>query len=339
MSDSVDGKYVNHVTYLAKNDPFSRYICLGSSEYLKQLFLSMLKKRLEQKGKTEAEFYSFQAKDLSWDDWLDKTQSASFFSSQKLIVLKNFSVLDKKKLKLILTLPLQETQERQTVIVLEDITDIKNAGSQVIKSSEHGWQIISDTSLTKRQWMGRLQKRFEWYNLTPPSEFIEKLMKHTMMDLDQAIEQADRWGLTYSGQPVVDWNTISMKHLSHDISIIFNLSDALLSKNYANSLHIYFDLIDQGKSTEEILYFLLNHCILLGQVKTILDLSKSIPKTEQAFCEINPYRLKKIIQQATNVSNDRLLDAIDSLLKVDKQYKTQSDISIETLLVSAIGSI
>ena len=339
MSDLPDNKYVSHVAYLSKHKPFSRYICLQEADYLKQLLFSIIKKSLEQSDKTPPETYLFHAKDFDLEDWLDKTESSSFFSTRKFILLKNFAAIDKKRLKKILTTPLYTQEDQQTVIVLEDTLNSKEAQILLGKNLDESWHVIDDASLTKKQWMGRLQKRFEWYQLSPPSTFIENLMKQSLMDLDAAIEQADRWGLQYAGKTDINWEKVKYNQVQLDQSIIFDLSDALLSKNHAKSLQIYFSLLEQGKTIEEVLYFLLNHCILLAQVKTVHDICKNPHEAEGAFKEINPYRLKKLIQQALNVSTQRIMEAIERLLNVDKQYKTQSDLSLETLLVSVIGSV
>jgi DNA polymerase III subunit delta len=339
MSDLPDNKYVSHVAYLSKHKPFSRYICLQEADYLKQLLFSIIKKSLEQSDKTPPESYLFHAKDFNLDDWLDKTESSSFFSTRKFVLLKNFAAVDKKKLKKILSAPLFTQEDQQTVIVLEDTINSKEAQSLLGKNLDESWQIVDDASLTKKQWMGRLQKRFEWYQLSPPSTFIESLMKQSLMDLDTAIQQADRWGLQYAGKTDIEWDKVKFNQAQLDQSVIFDLSDALLNKNHAKSLQIYFSLLEQGKTLEEILYFLLNHCLLLAQVKTTLDICKNPHEAESVFKDLNPYRLKKLIQQALNASSERIMEAIERLLNVDKQYKTQSDLSLETLLVSVIGSV
>jgi len=339
MTDLPDNKYVSHLAYLSKHEPFARYICLQDTDYLKQLLFSMLKKCLEQSDKTPPETYVFHAKDFNLDDWLDKTESSSFFSTKKFVLLKNFSAVDKKKLKKILTAPLYTQEDHETVIVLEDTIQSKEAQSLLGKNLDTSWHMVDDASLTKKQWMGRLQKRFEWYQLNPPSTFIENLMKQSLMDLDTAIQQADRWGLLYAGKSDIDWDKVKFNQAHLDPSVIFDLSDALLGKNHQRSLQIYFSLLDQGKTLEEVLYFLLNHCILLAQVKTALDICKNPHEAENSFKDINPYRLKKLIQQALNTSSERIMEAIERLLKVDKLYKTQSDLSLETLLVSVIGSV
>ncbi len=340
MSSDQSKSYVAHMTALARQMPSSRYLCLNHSPYLKQLLLSLIKNRLAKNDKTPPESYIFYAKDLDWNDWLDKTESTSFFSSQKLVLMKNCFQLDKKKLKFLLDTPISpEAEEINTVIVLEDDINLKDAGSLAHKAIEAGWMVLDDISMSKKQWLARIQKRFEWYQLHPPAEFLEKLMQQTMMDIDIAIDQTDRWGLTYSGKKDVPWDKLSMDHIPLVQSVIFDLSDALLSRNYPKSLGTYFHLLDQGKSPEEILYFLLNHCILLGQVKTVAEHANNSAELAKAFKDINAYRLKKLIQQASKSSRERIMDAIELLLYADKQYKTQSDVSLDTLMVTAIGSI
>ncbi len=299
----------------------------------------MIQKKLEKIEKTRPEIYVFQGKDFDLQEWMDKAESSSFFSSQKLLILKDFMSADKKKIKSILTSSEQSMDQVQTVLILEDSITLKEAGVQISKAAANGWHIIDDVSLSKKQWIGRLQKQWERYGLTPPVEFIEKLMKLTLMDLDLAIEQVDRWGLYFYGKTSIDWNQISMNHLQPEHAIIFNLSDALLSRNHAKSLNIYFDLIQQGKSPEEIMYFLLNHCVLLGKIKTVLDLSRSSATTREAFKEINSYRLGKLIEQASSLPLERINEAIEKFLTMDQKSKTQSDISLETMLTTTLASL
>ncbi len=336
---TVDSKYVSHLGHLAKNQPFARYICLSQSHYLKQLLISMIQKRLEKLEKTKPEVYVFYGKTLDIHEWMDKAESSSFFSSQKILILKDFKSVESKKLKQILSAPEHEMDNQKTVLILEEGISLKEAGAQVSKASNNGWHIVDDATLTKKQWMGRLQKRWEWYGLNPPVEFIEKIMKLTLMDLDLAIEQVDRWGLLYHGNDAVDWNRIDTNHLQPDQAIIFNLSDALLSHDHAKSLSIYFDLTRQGKSSEEIFYFLLNHCILLGKVKTTLELAQSSAAVYEAFKELNRYRLGKLIQQASSLPIQRIYESIEKLLIIDKKSKSQSDTTLETMLTTTIASL
>lgn len=103
-------------------------------------------------------------------------------------------------------------------------------------------------------------------------------------------------------------------------STIFNLIDAINLKDKDKIFKIYTELLEENETEEKILYTIANHYRLLLQIKI-----KTKDKSDNeiiAEYKMHPYRLTKLKEQCSLVSNEMILKILKSLSEIDIDIKS-----------------
>lgn len=103
-------------------------------------------------------------------------------------------------------------------------------------------------------------------------------------------------------------------------STIFNLIDAINLKDKDKIFKIYTELLEENETEEKILYTIANHYRLLLQIKI-----KSKDKSDNeiiAEYKMHPYRLTKLKEQCSLVSDEMILKILKNLSDIDIDIKS-----------------
>lgn len=103
-------------------------------------------------------------------------------------------------------------------------------------------------------------------------------------------------------------------------STIFNLIDAINLKDKDKIFKIYTELLEENETEEKILYTIANHYRLLLQIKI-----KTKDKSDNeiiAEYKMHPYRLTKLKEQCSLVSDEMILKILKSLSEIDIEIKS-----------------
>ena len=103
-------------------------------------------------------------------------------------------------------------------------------------------------------------------------------------------------------------------------STIFNLIDAINLKDKNKIFKIYNELLEENETEEKILYTIANHYRLLLQIKI-----KTKDKSDNeiiAEYKMHPYRLTKLKEQCSLVSDEMILKILKSLSEIDIEIKS-----------------
>ena len=103
-------------------------------------------------------------------------------------------------------------------------------------------------------------------------------------------------------------------------STIFNLIDAINLKDKNKIFKIYTELLEENETEEKILYTIANHYRLLLQIKI-----KTKDKSDNeiiAEYKMHPYRLTKLKEQCSLVSDEMILKILKSLSEIDIEIKS-----------------
>lgn len=114
-------------------------------------------------------------------------------------------------------------------------------------------------------------------------------------------------------------------------STIFNLIDAINLKDKKKIFRIYYELLEEGETEEKILYTITNHYRLLLQIKgKVLKMSDSEIIKEY---KMHPFRLTKLKQQCSLVTDKEILKMLKSFSKIDLFIKNgKRDISTSMVM-------
>ena len=114
-------------------------------------------------------------------------------------------------------------------------------------------------------------------------------------------------------------------------STIFNLIDAINLKDKKKIFRIYYELLEEGETEEKILYTIANHYRLLFQIKSkVLKMSDSEIIKEYMM---HPFRLTKLKQQCSLVTDKEILKMLKSFSEIDLFIKNgKRDISTSMVM-------
>lgn len=103
-------------------------------------------------------------------------------------------------------------------------------------------------------------------------------------------------------------------------SSIFDLINFISLKDKDKIIKIYNELLEEGETSEKILYTLANNYRLLFQVRLK---SRSCSDEEiRSYYKMHPYRLTKLKEQANLFSDEEILGILKSLSEIDISVKS-----------------
>jgi DNA polymerase III delta subunit len=331
-STNTELNYASHLSYLVKNEPKHGYLLLGTSEYLKNLLISSIRKKLNLTYSLD--FQTLFGDELETRKLEDVMTTNNFFYTGRILLIRRFFSLSKKVAKELGTLNLFSKIPDDTYILIEDEGTSRDFAS--IKKLFPSFHVLEDTSLDRKLFTTWIKKRFEANKMEPTPEQIDQFCATCGFDLDFAIQGIDRIAMQYKGEEP-DWKEIINRYRKEQNDIIFALSDTIMQYQPDKALMILGNLIRQGKSSEELFYYLLNHFQFLIQVKLTSIDYKDKGNTAAALHSQNKYRVEKAYDQIRSVSIQRLQEIFKDLVTIDMNIKSGVELDLSNSLTIWVG--
>jgi DNA polymerase III delta subunit len=331
-SPNSDSNYAAHLSFLVKNDPKHGYIILGTSEYLKNLLINTIRKKLSLSYTLD--FQTLFGDELESRKIEDILTSNNFFYSGRILLIRHFFSLPKKVAKELTSLNLFAKLSEDTFVLIEDEGSSRDFAS--IKKLFPTFHVLEDTSLDRKTFTVWIKKRFEANKMDPSSTVIDQFCATCGYDLDFAIQSIDRIAMQFKGKDP-DWKEILAHYHKEQNDIIFALSDSIMQLNPDKALMILGNLIRQGKSPEELFYYLLNHFQFLVQVKLTSIDYKDKGNTATALHSINKYRVEKAFDQIRSISIQHLQQIFKELVTIDMNIKSGVELDLSNSLTIWVG--
>jgi DNA polymerase-3 subunit delta len=102
---------------------------------------------------------------------------------------------------------------------------------------------------------------------------------------------------------------------------IFQMIDAIGSKQQGKALDLYYDLLSVREKPMSILFLITRHFNILLQVKNLQALGHSSAKVSEVV-GIPPFSVNKYATQSKNFSIKRLKEALEFSVDIEEQIKT-----------------
>jgi DNA polymerase III delta subunit len=318
QASSADNDYVAYLQFLAKNPPSHQYLLLGTFSYMKQVTYSMIKNKLLQQGEVEiVTLFGDEIKKETLEGYLN---TPSFFYPSRLVHIRHFFMIPAKELKEILAKDWFQSIDPSVWLVAEDdgqTDEIKTS----MKKAFQSFTMLSEVNFTKKQMIAWLKKRFQLYKEEPSESFLVHLAELFGSDIDQAFQMVDT--LALSGLQDESERENKLKQFFQDgQEVIFHLSDQLLRNQPKKAVQILNRLLRDGKTPEEIFYYLVNHYLFLSEVKFYAQRLKSKEQVVQTLRQYNRYRIQKVYDDLESVSETRVNTFLKALVSLDIRIKT-----------------
>ncbi|MBM7697950.1 DNA polymerase III subunit delta [Kurthia huakuii] len=305
------------------------YVIAGEESYFIDETLQRLKDKLAEQG--ELDIMNYDLDEQLVDEVIDEADTIPFFSDRKLVVAKNASFLkatekgkeklnhDLKKLERFLQFP-SETSVTVFIAPYAKLDERKKVTKQM---KEHALYLFAETPKERdlAVWAkNEVVSRGAIMNDNAIAQLIEMVgmnMLHLRTEIEKlALYVADTKELIEP--PLVE--AMVAKTLEQDV---FKLLNAYIRGDRSTALSIYHDLLRQKEEPIALVALISSQVRLMSNVYYLLSKGYH-PQQISKQLKVNPYRVKRIVEDRGHIGDQQLLDALYGLGDVDLQLKTMS---------------
>jgi len=305
------------------------YVIAGEESYFIDETLQRLKDKLAEQG--ELDIMNYDLDEQLVDAVIDEADTIPFFSDRKLVVAKNASFLkatekgkeklnhDLKKLERFLQFP-SETSVTVFIAPYAKLDERKKVTKQM---KEHALYLFAETPKERdlAVWVkNEVVSRGAIMNDNAIAQLIEMVgmnMLHLRTEIEKlALYVADTNELIEP--PLVE--AMVAKTLEQDV---FKLLNAYIRGDRSTALSIYHDLLRQKEEPIALVALISSQVRLMSNVYYLVSKGYH-PQQISKQLKVNPYRVKRIVEDRGHIGDQQLLDALYGLGEVDLQLKTMS---------------
>jgi DNA polymerase-3 subunit delta len=253
---------------------------------------------------------------------LDDVMTIPFNSDKKIVIAKNaFFLTNKKEIKIENNYKeLGEYLDNQNdfsvlIFVVYDKLDSK---SDVLKQLKKKATILEVDDIRKEDWPRIVKKLFDNRNVSINADALSLFIGKVGNDLATIINEVDKLA-TYN--PSIDLETIKTLVSSPLEDNIFNLTNALVDRDYSKALKVFKDLKIQSHEPIALLPVVANQMRFMYQV-FYLNKQKMSERQIVDHLGAHPYRVTITLNKVRRVSEQALLGVNQQLAQLDKDIKS-----------------
>ena len=305
------------------------YLLYGTEDYLKKLYRDKLKAAIC-KDENEMNYSYFEGKAADPLKISEAAQTLPFFSDYRLIVVEDSGLFKNSSE---LSDYIQQLPDSTVIIFVETEVDKRNKLFKLLRDRGHVSEMngldeknlkLFVASLLEQEGKKILEALIVYFlektgtDMVNICNEVEKIVSYT---LDRAV-------ITREDIDAVVTTQISGK--------IFQMIDAIGSKQSGKALSLYYDLLSVREKPMSILYLITRHFNILLQVKDLQShgfASASI--SEKAG--IPPFSVNKYLAQIKNFTSSKLQEALEFATELEEQIKTgrmQERVGVEMLIIT-----
>lgn len=306
------------------------YLLIGTEDYLKRQYRDKLTAALVDKEDTMNYNY-FDGDKLDIQNVLELGDTLPFFAEKRVIVLENTGLFDSK-------VP-DDIKERfgnfpdsTHLIFVERHVDGKRSLYKWMKQQESVFELDAPDAATLTGW---LKKRCSEAEKQIDKEAVAYLIEHVGADMLLLENELEKLIAYRYDSPQITVDDIREICVSQAEDKIFEMLDAIGSRNQDKALLLYHDLLALREPAMRVLYMLTRHFRILMQISALQKEGKDY-KTMAAVCGIPPFSVKRYANQAGEYSFEVLINMLEKCQTTDQGIKTgkiQDVVGVELLIV------
>ncbi|MFJ8262227.1 DNA polymerase III subunit delta [Rummeliibacillus sp. NPDC094406] len=302
------------------------YLLAGLESYFIDETIRRIKIKLEEEGEIETITIDLDEKPV--DFVIDESDTIPFFSSKKLIIAKNASFLkatDKTKEKINHDLTrlakwLEFPSDTSVTIFVAPYEKLDERKKVTKQMKEHAVYMLAETP--KEQDLSVwVQNEVSAQGKAINDEATSKLIEMVGMDMLHLRSEIEKICLYLGEDANISYSLVEelvAKTLEQDA---FKMLNAYMRHDVSEALSIYHDLIRQKQEPIMLVALLASQVRLMSNVYYLLTKGYH-PQQISKQLKVNPYRVKRIVEDRRSVSDESLLKALYGLSEVDLQLKS-----------------
>lgn len=290
------------------------YLLYGSEEYLKKLYRDKLKNAIL-KDDNEMNYSYFEGKNADTVKILDAAQTLPFFSDKRLIMIENSGLFKSQSE---LSEHLGEIPESTIIIFVETEVDKRN---KLFKMVRDRGTVSEMNGLDEQNLKLFVDSIFKQEKKKIPEALIIYLLDKTGTDMVNICNEVEKIISFSMGRDVITREDIDEVVTTQITGKIFQMIDAIGSKQTDKALTLYYDLLSVREKPMSILFLITRHFNILLQGKDLQAHGFNGPSISEKV-GIPPFSVNKYLAQSKNFTSKKLIDALEFGADIEEQVKT-----------------
>ncbi len=271
------------------------------------------------------------------EDILEDMQTISFFSEQKIIVIKNIQLLDKveddsfKK-----WTQYFEKPNPDVYVIIEQLEVLpKTSKTQELLMTYAFIEKIDD--MKKDEYPEFVKNMIKKFNYQITDDAVNALLERTNFDFQLLSQEAEKLMLFSYDSKVIEEKDVILLVSRNLEGNIFELTNALLSKDQAKTIEIFYDLVARNEDPIRILNFIVNKIRELIHAKLLIEKGYRQDEIAEHF-NIKSGRAYYLVKNAQRADFNILETHLKKLSKLDfdiKSGKIDKKLGLELYLLGA----
>lgn len=273
----------------------------------------------------------------SSDDILEDLQTVSFFAEKKVIVIRNIDELEKEEEFVVKNWVTYFEKPNPDVILIiamqELLPETSSLGGALFKYAF----IEKVKDMEKKDYPDFIKNMFKKYQYQITDDAVEALLERTNLDFNLINQEAEKLMLFAYDTKEINEKAVILLVSRNLEENIFELTNALLSKNQTKTIEIFYDLVARNEDPLRILTNIVGKVRELMHTKLLLDKGYRQDQIAEHF-HIKSGRAYYLVKNAQGVNFQQLENHIKKLSKLDyeiKSGKIDKKLGLELYLLGA----
>ncbi|AUD62571.1 DNA polymerase III subunit delta [Tenericutes bacterium MO-XQ] len=271
------------------------------------------------------------------EDILEDMQTISFFSEQKIIVIKNIQLLDKETEDVFKKWVQYFEKPNPDVFVIIEQLEVLPKNSQTNELLMKHAYIEKIDDMRKEEYPEFVKNMFKKFSYTITDEAVSALLERTNFDFNLLSQEAEKLMLfSYDSKEIHEKEVILLVSRNLEENI-FELTNALLAKDQAKTIEIFYDLVARNEDPLRILNFIVNKVRELIHAKLLIEKGYRQDEVADHF-NIKSGRAYYLVKNAQKADFNILETHLKKLSKLDydiKSGKIDKKLGLELYLLGA----
>lgn len=304
----------NIIKDIEKNELKRVYLIFGEEKYLIRTIKNRMIKGLVNDGDT-MNFTKFAGKDSSVKEIIQTCDTLPFFAEHRVVLLQDTGFFKTSNDEM--AGYMKDIPESTVMIFIESEVDKRNKVYKQVKNIGY----ICECSRMNRSELSRwILVRLNKENKKITKENMNYLLEKLGDDMENILSELDKLISYTMGRDVIDTDDIDAVCISEITGKIFEMVDAIGSKNQKKALDLYYDLIAVREAPMKILYMLTRQFNIMLQVKEMAQKGKSAGEMAKNM-GMQSFIINKTLSQCKNFKLSAIRNAVNYCLKMEEAVK------------------
>ena len=273
----------------------------------------------------------------SSDDILEDLKTVSFFAEKKLILIRNIQEIEKEEEFVLYDFISYLSNPNPDVFLMILLPELLK-DSSILGQALFKYAFIEKIKdMEKKDYPDFIKNMFRKYQYQITDDAVEQLLDRTNLDFNLINQEAEKLMLFAYDTKEINEKAVLLLVSRNLEENIFELTNALLSKNLTRTIEIFYDLIARNEDPLRILNNIVGKVRELMHTKLLIDKGYRQDMIAEHF-HIKSGRAYYLVKNAQSIEFSQLENHLKKLSKLDYDItsgKIDKKIGLELYLLGA----